>query len=172
MHRISLIVSHTDTTISSFIRLITGSHFNHCSIMLDMDKTKIYSYARKYEAFFFPGSFKHETPDMLKTDGVLDAEIYTFDVTDEQFMKVTEYIHTLENSFTPYNYLIAALLPLRVKRNAVRSHTCSSFSAYALELSGCVDLEKHYSLYSPKAMRELMVRKYHNNLTDDTSIDF
>lgn len=154
MHHINIIISKTDTIVGKVIRTITKSEWNHISVVLDGDYEHIYSYTRKYVYLMFP-AYLHFEP-IKRLSKIAIAEI---PISDEDFIKLKNYLSNLTQKIRFYNYPQLILIKWNKELKIDGMHICSSFAAEVLSFTDEITLEKDILLYTPMDIYEL-VSKY------------
>lgn len=166
MHTLHIIFSKTDTFVGSCIRHILGGEYNHCSIALDGDLTRLYSFSRIYRPLWFTGYFCIED-----TSHFLDYDMVTIHITDSEYEKITAFLNTLGHSFAIYNYLAAVALVFGRSVPIATSYTCSTFTARVLTLLDQKVLTKCWSVYTPMDLYRLLSVSSKSQYTIDKSQD-
>lgn len=142
MRKIYIVLTHTGTILSRLIRQYTKDEFSHCSISLDIDLTKMYSFGRlnPYNAFY--GGFVHEGIKIgtFKRFYKTRTKIYSLEVTDEQYSKIEQKIMYIEKNKEKYNFNYLGLFAAGFNKKLTYKNCfyCSEFVKYVLESSGVV----------------------------------
>lgn len=151
MHKLNILVSKTDTLIGRGIRLVLGGDYNHCSICFDDNISVAYSFSRRVKQLWFTGCFVFETVDRYSS-----YEVFTIEITDEEFDSILEFLNSLSERLCIYNYIGAVAITAGVEVAFERSYICSTFVAKVLSMVGEVTLEKSVNLYSPMDIYRLL----------------
>lgn len=133
-----IVLTDTKTRFSKLSKLITGEPYNHVSISLDPDYSKLYTYALVSGDGRGVGGFKVETLSLLKGAEYLT---YKLDLSKSAFMKVKSRLNYLAENIgvTTYNHLglFNAIFNREVFRtNDSSSKFCSQFLVELLRESG------------------------------------
>lgn len=152
MHTLNILFSKTNTIIGGTIRTLLNSRYNHCAIALDNDFSRIYSFARRYKYCWFLGCFVNEPFSRFK-----DFEIYSIDITDEDYDKINTFIQDLDNHFCVYNYIGAILLYLGIEYKSDYSYVCSTFTAKILSLVDSIELDRSEYAYKPNDLYKFLL---------------
>lgn len=155
MRRIYILLSQTNTVLARSIRKCTGTEFSHTSISLDGNYEQMYSFTRKYPNNPVIGQMKRETFDtgvFGKSKECL-CQIYTAEVTEEQYAKIKEKIDYFLNSKKEFKFnnlgLFACWFKIKMPRKYKR--VCSQFVAECLDYA-CPEIEmpKHFWIMQPE----------------------
>ncbi len=153
---IYLILSSTPYKVSAFIRSVTGFHYNHVSICLDInteDETfPMYSFARYYKDGPFYSGFVKESIHRYKNFGKYsDFVIFALPVSDKKYAAIKRYLETLDPRPGEYlyNMLSAACNPFHKKVIIKDSFTCIEFAVEILtrfRVTDKLDPKRFYSI--------------------------
>ena len=159
---IYLIMSSTPYKLSAFIRSMTGFHYNHVSICLDMntdDETfPMYSFARYYKNAPFYGGFVKESIQRYKNFGKYsDFVIFALPVSDKKYAAIKRYLDTLDTRPGEYlyNMLSAACNPFHKKVIIKDSYTCLEFAVEILTKFRVTDKLDPKQFYSIKDLYDM-----------------
>lgn len=145
-----IVFSSTPYRIGKFIRKLTGEAYNHVSIALDEDLTRMYGFARRYYRTPFYGGFVHESLSRYHVNGVsADICICKLPVTQQQYQDLSRFLEGMyqnQKAYT-YNHLSAAAAPIRRPVKVRDAYTCVEFCVQILHDLG-VDLlpDKYYTV--------------------------
>lgn len=157
MHSISVVFTQTHTFVGSVIRIVTGGKYNHCSLIIDNDFSRLYSFSRYYTKFWFTGCFCIETISKLAFGKkVLNGAIAEINITDSEYDKIVRFIEYMGKGVRIYNYINAVLVPLRISIDSDSSYICSTFVARIITFIDKINLDKKYSLYKPMDLYYLL----------------
>lgn len=140
MKKIYIIVTYTGTNLSKIIKYYTHAEFSHVSISLDEGLEKMYSFGRlnPYNPFF--GGFVHEGIERgtFKRFYKTTANIYSINVTDEQYEKVENTIKMFEENKDEYKFNVIGLFAVGINKKiqSQNSFYCAEFVKHVLETSG------------------------------------
>ena len=151
--QIYLVISQTGTMLSRIIKLLTGAKYNHASISLVDDLKYIYSFGRVNPYNPFIGGFVLESARFgtFKRFKNTTAKILAVDVTDEQYKRVADTIHTMwsDKSHYKYNYLGLFLAAIKINRKKTDCYYCSEFVAKMVTVAGLVPPERYDKIVHP-----------------------
>ena len=139
MKKIYLVLSHTGTFPSKFVRFYTRKEYSHISISLDKDLKEMYSFGRINPYNPFRGGFVHESPKkgIFKRFKNTKIKIYSLDVKDEEYDKMCETIKDMEKNKEKYgyNFIGFCTIPIHIPIKRKRHFYCSEFIKYLFEES-------------------------------------
>ena len=147
---IYIVFSSTPYTTGKLIRRFTKETYNHVSISLDRELTKMYSFSRRYYRTPLYGGFVHETRSRYKfNEQPTQICLCALPITEAQYNEITQLLEKMhqENSFYIYNHLslLGAVVhrPIRTKD----AYTCVEFCVKVLQDLG-VDVQqgKYYTV--------------------------
>ena len=151
-----VILSSTPYKLSAFIRKVTGFHYNHVSLCMDMNTDKkmfpMYSYARYYKNAPLYAGFVKESIRRYKHMGKYsDFIIFAIPVEKKKYDAMKKYLETLDNAPGGYlyNMLSAACNPFHKKVIIKDSYTCIEFAIEILtrfKITDKLDPKKFYSI--------------------------
>ena len=137
MKKIYIILTYTGTILSKIIKCYTGDEFSHVSIALDPQLKKMYSFGRLNPYNPFWGGFVHERVNSgtFKRFSKTRARIYSLEVEDEQYEKLTNAIMYIKQLRRYYRFNILGLFAVgfNIKIRADKSFYCAEFVKYVLE---------------------------------------
>ena len=166
MHTLEVVVSHTTTIIGSIIRKITDSYWNHCSVTLDGDFHKLYSFSRRYKRFWFTGCFTSEDINDLG-----DIRIYQIKLPDIEYYNIRDFIQEFKKSLRVYDYLGCLLIMFNKEGKAKNSYLCSTFTALILQQALPNVLSKSPRLYKPMDIFNLLEGLVSKNIAYEIVFD-
>ena len=138
MKNIYLVLTYTGTVLSKIITGYTKDEFSHVSISLDKDLNKMYSFGRTHLYNPFSGGFVHEYIDdgLYKRFSNTKAKIFSFAVTDDQFLRIQNKIERMENKKEEYKFnrlgMFAAGFQKKIKKRDKRYY-CAEFIKEVLD---------------------------------------
>ena len=150
-HKLHILISRTDTFVGATIRRILGGDLNHCSVAFDDDFSSLYSFSRLYQKLWFTGCFCCET-----TDRYSSYEVFTINITDDDYNKIMSFISELKQGYRVYDYIGAFLLLFNISMHFRHNFICSTFAAKCLSLTDTVHLDKSCYLYRPMELYNLL----------------
>jgi len=135
--KIYIVLTHTGTFLSKIIKNYTKDEFSHVSIALDKELNKMYSFGRLNPYNPFVGGFIHEYIDKgtFKRFFNTKAQIYSLEVTEEQYEKINNTINQIEQNKNEYKFNVLGLFAVgfNVKIRGRKSFYCAEFVKYLLE---------------------------------------
>jgi len=153
---IYVILSSTPYKVSAFIRSVTGFHYNHVSLCLDInsddDSFPMYSFARYYKNGPFYSGFVKESIQRYKNFGKYsDFVIFALPVSEKKYRAIKKYLETLDPRPGEYiyNMLSAACNPFHKKVIIKDSFTCIEFAVEILtkfRVTDKLDPKRFYSI--------------------------
>lgn len=157
MHSLCIIFTRTHTVVGSLIRKVLGGRYNHCSIVLDDDFSRLYSFSRYYTKFWFTGCFCVETIGKLSFGKeCIQGAIAEIQITDREYKGICKFLSGMSHGIHVYNYINACLIPFRLSIDSNKSYICSTFVAKILSYIDEVTLDKKFSLYKPMELYDLL----------------
>lgn len=138
MKSIYLILTYTGTPLSKLIKSYTKDEFSHISISLDKELTEMFSFGRTQLYNPLSGGFVHEHIDsgMYKRFNNTKTKIYSFKVTDNQYLRIENRLKRMETEKDIYKFnrlgLFAVGFNKKVKKRENRYY-CAEFIKELLE---------------------------------------
>lgn len=147
---IYVVFSATPYKIGKLIRGLTRENYNHISIALDEDLTRMYGFARRYYRTPFYGGFVRESRSRYHLNGkAADIRICRLPVTPLQYQALyhtLEGMHQNQNAY-PYNHLSVATALFHHPVKVRDAYTCIEFCVHILHTLGIdLDPDKYYSI--------------------------
>ena len=142
MKKVYIVLTHTGTILSRFIKYYTKGEFSHVSICLDDELEEMYSFGRLNPYNPFLGGFVHEKVNQgtFKRFYKTVSKIYSLKVTDEQYKKIQSLIEKIkiDNQVRPYKFNVLGLFAagIHIKISTIHGFYCAEFVKYILENSG------------------------------------
>ena len=134
--QIYVIISQTGTILSRIIKRLTGAQYNHASISLDKELTRMHSFGRVNPYNAFIGGFVQESPNFgtFKRFKDTDAIIIALDVDENTYSKAENLVETMwaNRKNYHYNYLGLYLAAVHISRKKKNCFYCSEFVAHVL----------------------------------------
>ena len=147
---IYVVFSATPYLIGHAIRRITGEVFNHTSIALDEDLTRMYGFARRYYRTPLYGGFVRESRSRYQVNGKgTQIRICKLPVTAEQFSALETLLEGMYDRKDTYIYNHISALGALVRKpiRARDAYTCVEFCVEVLHSMGIpLDPHKFYSV--------------------------
>lgn len=159
MKTIYLLLTRSNTVISSVIHAATGDEYTHVSLSMDPLLRSFYSFGRFYPNLPLPAGFIRETlgGGYYGRHCAMPCALYALDVSDASYAEMQRLIEEMQSEASCYRYNLLGLLLCRLKlANERGKHFfCSQFVARMLQLSGAVCLPKAASLMRPMEIAQL-----------------
>lgn len=148
--KIYLILTDTGTIFTKLIKMYTKKPYNHASLSFDPYFLEVYSFGRKRQRNPFIGGFVKESvyKGLLRN---ASCAIYSCHVTEEQYVKMQEFILNIEIEKHRYRYNLLGVFALPFQKKINRSHAffCSQFVSTVLSEGNVVDLQKPACFVTP-----------------------
>lgn len=139
MKKIYLVLSHTGTLPSKFIRLYTRKEYSHVSISLDKELNEMYSFGRLNPYYPFWAGFVHEYPKKgtYKRFKNTKTSIYSLDVQDDEYEVICKTLKEMEKNKRKYgfNYIGFCSIPFHISVHRKHHFYCAEFIKYLFEKS-------------------------------------
>jgi hypothetical protein len=136
-NKIYIILSQTGTVPSRLIRLFTGAEYNHASISVSKDLTRMYSFGRRNPYNPFWAGFVRENPakGTFKRFPNTKAAVLEVDVSEESFIRISNRLEEMyqEQNKYHYNYIGLVLARAHIARKKKNCYFCSEFVGELLE---------------------------------------
>ena len=157
--RIYIVLSQTGTLPSRAIRLATGAEFNHASISMDKELTRMYSFARRHPYNPFWCGFVNECPTKgtFKRFPKTKAVVFEVDVTEETYQSISDQIDRMmsEQNKYHYNYIGLVFAWMHVARKKKNCYYCSEFVGEMLVKNNVAGAESLPEVVYPMNLAEL-----------------
>lgn len=158
MRKIYIVLTHTGTIVSKIIKLFTKNKYTHVSISLDEDMDEMYSFGRLNPYNPFIGGFVKEEIESgtFKRFKNTTSQVFSLEVTDEQYEKVSKQISKMYDNKSIYKFNIRglALALFRKRQKRKNKFYCSEFVRYVLENSN-IQKEELSNVIKPEDFRKL-----------------
>lgn len=159
MKNIYIILTKTNTLLSSLIGIIKNDEYTHASISLDKDLNEMYSFGRKNCYNPFVGRFVKETLDngVYGWHKYLKGLVLEIDVTSEQYENVKKSLNEFIVNSNTYKYNYFGLINNLFNKEVFYSDRflCSEFVYYLLNKNNIVDLNKSRNLITPQDLLKI-----------------
>lgn len=167
MKTVYIVLTGTKTVLSRIIKLYTKQPYNHASFSFDPNLSRVYSFGRKvpWNPFFGGFSIENVTGGFFK---YASCEIFSLQVTDEEYIKMKEFVENIEEQEKKYGYnfigLIGVVLDRPIERK--KAYFCSQFVATLLSENTSVRFDKLTGLVTPEDIRNnaALVKEYEGTL--------
>lgn len=148
--KVFLVLSDTETLFTRIIKLYTKKRYNHASLSFDPKLCEMYSFGRKKPKNPFIGGFVKESSEtgLLKQ---AQCVIYSRSITETQYQKMMDFIHSIEKQQDKYRYNFLGLLAIPFNKTLYRerAYFCSQFVAAVLMEGQVIQLAKPLSHITP-----------------------
>lgn len=159
MKKIYVLLMHTNTKPSKFVKFMTRYEYSHVALSLDKECTEIYSFGRRKLHSILGGGFTVENKDgeFFKNFNETICKIYELVIEDEQYEKVKEIINDMKLNINTYKYdfLGTGLRFLYIPITFKNRYVCSYFVADILEKSNVYHFKKKSYFIKPKDFEKL-----------------
>lgn len=158
MEKIYIVLTYTGTILSRTVRIFTRNTYTHASIALDKELEKMYSFGRLNPYNPFWGGFVKEGIDIgtFKRFKKTKAEIYSFEVTKEEYKKLEDIILVFSNDRKKYKFNIIGLIYARFNKQCKRKNKfyCSQFVREVIEQAE-INMENIEEVIKPEDFRKI-----------------
>lgn len=158
MEKIYIVLTYTGTILSRTVRIFTRNTYTHASIALDKDLEKMYSFGRLNPYNPFWGGFVKEGIDIgtFKRFKNTKTEIYSFEVTKEEYKKLEEKILEFNNNRKNYKFNIIGLIYARCNKQCKRKNKfyCSQFVREVIEQAE-INMENIEKVIKPQDFKKI-----------------
>ena len=159
MKKIYILLMHTNTLPSKFVKLFTNYKYSHVAISLTEDCYMTYSFGRKELHNIFNGGLSVQKKDgeFFSLFNKTECKIYEVNVTDEQYNNVKEKLEYMSENSADYKYDFLGIVPrwLGIPINFKDRFVCSYFVANILETTNICNFNKNACMVLPKDFRNL-----------------
>lgn len=159
MKKIYVLLMHTNTKPSRFVKFMTRYEYSHVALSLDKECSEIYSFGRRKLNTILGGGFTVENKDgeFFKFFNETKCKIYELVIEDEQYEKVKEIINGMKLNINTYKYdfLGTGLRYIYIPITFKNKYVCSYFVADVLEKSSIYDFKKKPYFVKPKDFENL-----------------
>lgn len=159
MKKIYILLMHTKTLPSKFVKQFTKYEYSHVAISLDKNCRTTYSFGRRSLYNILNGglSIQEKDGEFFKKFNKTVCKIYELEVTDEQYNDVKNTLSNMEENIDIYKYDFVGIIP-RWFGHAVtfkNKFVCSYFIAYILNQANICKFNKDICLTVPKDFEKL-----------------
>ena len=132
--KIYIVLTQTGTILSRIIKFSTKAEYAHVSLSLDRKLKKMYSFGRLNPYNPFIGGFVHEGiyVGTFKRFKNTIAEIYSIEVTIEQYNKIENLIKEIEENkeYYKFNFIGLTLAGINYRYKKDKKFYCAEFVKY------------------------------------------
>lgn len=154
MKKIYILLMHTNTYPSRFVKFMTKYKYSHVALSLDEPCDTIYSFGRKKLNSILDGGFSIENKDgkFFKKFNNTYCKIFEISVNDEQYENIQESINNMEDNIDEYKYdfIGTAFRYFNIPVKFKNKYTCSYFVASILEDNNIYNFNKDVCFVKPR----------------------
>lgn len=170
MKDIYIVLSHSGTRVSKFLRFFTKAEYTHTSICLDDSLDTFYSFACRNIKIPIFGGLVEEHPD----EGILSmypskCKIYKLSITEEQYNGIRKDIKKMLDNYDryTYNFLGIPLIWFGIPYDRKRKFTCTQFVGYILKHNGIDITGVRWELSKPQDFNKPGTNDIYEGLVKD-----
>lgn len=147
------------TGLGKFSRKISKYEYTHIAVSLDEKLDDFVTFSRKNHYSPFNAGFMHEKREhyAFGKNKKVKVKIFKIPVSEEDKVKITDYIKEIENDkeyiFNLYSMLT---MPIFHGIKIYKAFNCMSFVSKVIELSNSVKMEKKYYKYNIEEIDKLL----------------
>lgn len=160
MKKIYLLLMHTNTLPSKFVKLMTRYKYSHVAISLDKSCDKLYSFGRKKINSILNAGFSIENKngEFFNKFNNTNCRICELPVTEEQYENIKNTINFMEVNEKKYKYdfIGTAFRYLNIPLVFENKYVCSYFIASLLEKNNIYNFNKKTYFVKPKDFESLI----------------
>ena len=149
---IYVILSQTQTKFGRCIRKVADQTYNHVSIALDPDLSRVYAFARPPRYALLSGGLVRESRDRytMGNGRPVPVSVYRIPVTGGQYQWVCDTVGTMaDNPAYLYNLFSVLTFPLLKGFSVRQAYSCVEFAAWVLAALGYLGEGKAPCTYRP-----------------------
>ncbi len=129
--KIYIVMSQTGTVLSRFLKLVTHKEYNHASLSLQDDLSRMYSFGRKNPYNPFWGGFVTESKDFgtFKRFSETQVQVLALTVSEEKYQAIYDHLQEMLAHPTEYhyNYWGLILAAFHIPVSGTNRYYCSEF---------------------------------------------
>ena len=170
MKKIYILLMHTNTIPSQFVKIFTRYKYSHVTISLTKDCKTTYSFGRKRLYNILNGGFsiQEKEGEFFGKFNKTECKIYELEITESQYEQLKQELLTISNNDRDYKYDFIGIVPrwFGFPVTFENKFVCSYFIAHMLEKTGIYSFEKPTCLIVPKdfetieELKEIYCGKY------------
>ena len=170
MKKIYILLMHTNTNPSKFVKLMTKYEYSHVAISLEKECNKIYSFGRrKPRSIIGAGlSIERKNGEFFEIFNKTKCKIYELEVEENKYNKLKQILEDMEENANiyRYDYLGVALRYLYIPVTFKNKYVCSYFVADILQKTEIYNFDKDPCFIKPgdfekiKRLNEIYVGQY------------
>lgn len=154
MKKIYILLMHTNTYPSKFVRFMTNYKYSHVALSLEKSCDILYSFGRKRLNKILDGGFSIENKngEFFKKFNNTSCKIYELSVQDEQYENLKNTIENMKANKDnyKYDYIGTAFRYLNIPLTFKNKYVCSYFVASMLEQNKIYNFKKNTYFIKPK----------------------
>lgn len=154
MKKLYILLMHTHTRVSEFVRLMTRYSYSHVALSFEESCEVIYSFGRRDVHSVLNGglSVEHRDGAFFRTFPHAECIIYEIEVTEEQYARARQLVEWMEQfqEIYRYDFLGIAFRFLGFPVTFQNRYVCSYFVAYVLDHAGIYRFPKRVCLIQPR----------------------
>lgn len=154
--KVYLVLTDTGTLFTRMIKFYTKKPYNHASLSFDPHFSELYSFGRKRPRNPFTGGFVKES---IHTGLLKQAKcaIYCCTITEDQFLKMNQFIRQIESQKELYRYNLLGLFAIALNKEINREYRffCSQFVSAVLKEAHVIELSKCPSHVTPDDLQQI-----------------
>lgn len=158
MQKIYIVLTHTGTLLSNFIKLYTKDDYSHVSLAFDQDLKEMYSFGRLYTYNAFIGGLVREYLDKgtFKRFKKTTTSVYELEITDEQYHNIKKSVLAMYKKRKEYKFNFIGVFCVMFNKQVKRKKAlyCAEFVKYALN-SGNLNVSYLPKIIKPEDFKEL-----------------
>lgn len=159
MKKIYLILMHTHTVPSNFVKFLTNYEYSHSALALTKDCDRTFSFGRIGVGSPLKGGFavQEKSGEFFRKFNRTNCEIFERKVTDGQYASLKSMLDVMETNSRKYKYDFVGMVPryFNIPVKLKNRFVCSYFTAYALKSCGICDFEKDVCFVKPRDLGSL-----------------
>lgn len=152
-----VMISLTGTLLSRLVKLYTKEPYSHASLSLDKELHRMYSFGRVIAWNPFWAAHMHEIPceNVFKRFNKTEMMLLEFDLTDEQYDKLEEFVETFwaQRDHFHYSFLALFFAMFNFYPRLKNELYCSQYVGLALKYAGVDYWNKSYLAMRPRDFR-------------------
>lgn len=159
MKKIYILLMHTNTYPSKFVRFMTNYEYSHVALSLDKSCNTLYSFGRKRPNTIIDGGFSIENKygkffEKFKNS---ECKIYELEIEDDKYEKLKSTINNMEKNKNEYKYdfLGIAFRYFNIPVTFKNKYVCSYFVASILKENNIYNFNKETCLIKPQDFENL-----------------
>ena len=154
MKKIYILLMHTNTIPSNFVKVFTRYQYSHVAISLTKDCYKTYSFGRRSLYNILNGglSIQNKDGEFFNRFNKTNCKIYELEITDDQYDDLKKELERMEENIDDYKYDFLGIVPrwLSIPITFENKYVCSYFIAHILEKTQICEFEKDVCFVVPK----------------------